>query len=179
MEIKTIKVGYLETNCYILSKDNEVIIIDPGAEEDKIIDNINGEVIGIIVTHYHHDHIGALDILSKKYKVFVYDIFNLSEGINKIGNFSFEVIKTPGHKDDLISIYFKSDKAMFVGDFIFEDNIGRCDLEGGNFDEMLNSIDKIKAYDDDITIYSGHGSKTNLGYEKKCNYYFNQERKTR
>ena len=63
---------------------------------------------------------------------------------------------------------------MFCGDFIFKDSIGRCDLPGGNITEMLNSINKIKEYPKDTTIYSGHGAKTTLGYEINNNPYFKE-----
>ena len=175
MHIENIEVGYLRCNCYILSINNEVLIIDPGDEADRIIKLIgNRKVVGIIITHYHFDHIGALDILKEKYQTKVYDINNLTEGINKIGKFIFEVIYTPGHKEDLITIYFKKDKCMFCGDFIFKDSIGRCDLSGGNIIEMLKSINKIKEYPKDITIYPGHGTKTTLGYEINNNPYFKE-----
>ena len=62
---------------------------------------------------------------------------------------------------------------MFTGDFLFKDNIGRCDLPTGNVAKMKESINKIKKYSDNIKIYPGHGEETNLGYEKKNNYYFN------
>ena len=75
---------------------------------------------------------------------------------------------------DSICFYFYKDKVMFVGDFIFKDSIGRCDLEGGNISLMKESIEKIKKYDDDITIYPGHGEFTTLGREKLENYYFNK-----
>ena len=74
---------------------------------------------------------------------------------------------------DSVSFYFYDDKAMFVGDFVFLDSIGRCDLDGGNFSLMRESINKIKTYSNDIMLYPGHGSKTLLGYEKENNYYFN------
>ena len=60
---------------------------------------------------------------------------------------------------------------MFTGDFLFYLSVGRTDLEYGNNDEMLKSIEKIKKYNDDITIYPGHSSKTTLGFEKKYNEY--------
>ena len=90
-----------------------------------------------------------------------------------IGPFKFNVIINSGHTTDSISFYFREEKVMFVGDFIFLDSIGRCDLEGGNFSSMRESIKKIKAYADDIVIFPGHGDKTTLGYEKENNYYFN------
>lgn len=173
MNIEIVKVGKLECNCYLLEKNNKILIIDPGDDSNKIIKKINNrEVIGIIITHYHFDHIGALNDITDKYKVNVYDINNMNEGLFKIDNFVFEVIYTPGHKDDCISIYFNEDKIMFVGDFIFKDSIGRVDLPSGNLKKMINSINKIKKYNKDIIIYPGHGNITVLGYEIENNIYF-------
>ena len=173
MNIDVIKVGRLRCNCYILDIDNNVLIIDPGDEFNKIDKVIDGRnVIGIIITHHHFDHVGAVDDILKKYKTVVYDRNNLKEGINKIDKFIFEVIYTPGHKEDLITLYFKKEKVMFCGDFIFKDSIGRCDLEGSNVSDMEKSIDKIKKYDRDTIIYPGHGKETSLGYEIDNNVYF-------
>ena len=55
---------------------------------------------------------------------------------------------------------------MFCGDFLFKDTFGRTDL-GGNNEDMIKSLELINRYDDDITLYPGHGSKTTLGLEKK------------
>ena len=174
MNIERIIVGDLQTNCYIIEKDNKVLVIDPGDEFLKIKKQINNrEVLGVIITHYHYDHIGALDLIINEYKVKVYDNNNLDEGINKIGPFTFEMLKTPGHKEDLISIYFKEEKVMFVGDFIFKGTIGRTDLEGSNPDDMQKSIMKIKKYPLDTIIYPGHGVKTTLEYEVLNNPFFN------
>lgn len=160
MKIDRVIVGNLETNCYILSIKNKCIVIDPGDEYDKIKKRIgNKEVIGVIITHYHFDHIGALNNFDKN---LIYDINNLVEKENKISDFNFEVIYTPGHKEDSITIYFKKEKVMFTGDFIFKDGIGRIDLPGGNYKDMLKSLEKIKKYDKDIIVYPGHGDKTIL-----------------
>lgn len=172
MKIEIVKVGSLECNCYLLIKNNKVLVIDPGDEFNKIDEKIgNRRVVGVIITHYHFDHIGALEQFVNKYKVLVYDRNNMNEGMVQIDDFSFEVIYTPGHKEDSITIYFRKDKNMFCGDFIFRDSIGRWDLPGGNLNDMISSIKKIKKYDDDIVIYPGHGEKTNLRYEKNNNMY--------
>lgn len=68
MRIKTIKVGSLQTNCYIIidEKSNEAIIIDPGDDSSNIISEIKGlRIDGIVITHGHPDHFGALDALKK------------------------------------------------------------------------------------------------------------------
>ena len=173
MKIEQISVGYLKCNCYILSLGDNVLVVDPGAEADKIIALIGSrKVVGIIITHHHNDHDGGVDALMDKYHTEVYDRYTLSEGENKIAHFTFDVIYTPGHKEDLITIYFKENRCMFCGDFIFRDSIGRCDLAGGNERAMFSSIAKIKKYARDITIYPGHGPSTTLGYEINNNPYF-------
>ena len=60
MNIKRIEVGYLKTNCYIIENNGECLVIDPGDEFDKIKNNISKNVVGVIITHNHFDHVGAV-----------------------------------------------------------------------------------------------------------------------
>lgn len=167
MQIKNVKVGELETNVYIIYEDGESILIDPGDEFEKILPLVDkSKTVGIIVTHHHFDHVGALDEIAKATKAKVYDFANLKEGKNEIGKFEFEVIFTPGHKEDSISIYFEKEKILFSGDFIFEGTIGRWDFPGGDMNEMKKSIQKILKYPLDVKVYPGHGDSTSLGREK-------------
>lgn len=163
MKLDRVVVGPLETNCYILSIDDKCLVIDPGDEYLKIKNVIGDkEVVGVIITHYHFDHIGALNYFDKN---LILDKNNLEEKEYNISGFNFEVIYTPGHKEDLITIYFKKEKIMFTGDFIFKGTIGRTDLDGGNTLDMINSLNKMKKYDKDIVIYPGHGTETVVGNE--------------
>lgn len=174
MNVETILVGNF-TNCYLVIKNNSCLIIDPGFESNKIISkitNLNYEVKAILITHNHPDHIGALKELKNYYKVESYDYHNLEEKEYNLFDFNFEVIYTPGHTNDSITFYFKEIKAMFVGDFIFLEDIGRCDLPTGDFSTMLKSINKIKLYDVKTTLYPGHEEKTTLEHEIKYNQYF-------
>ena len=158
MEINKVVVGDYETNCYVISIDNDVLIIDPGDEYEKIIDLVNGRnILGILITHSHFDHVGAL----KYFNNVVYDYNNLSEKSYTIGNFNFDVIYTPGHTKDSICFYFKKDNVMFTGDFIFKGAIGRIDL-GGDKVDMFKSLNKISKYDKSIKLYPGHGDYTYL-----------------
>ena len=173
MKISKITVGELQTNCYLLEKESESLLIDPGDESSKIKDFIKDKnLIGILITHKHFDHIGALEDIATYYNIPIYDNSNLKEGANHISTFTLEVIKTYGHTMDSLSYYFKDDKVMFTGDFLFEGTIGRCDFEESDYREMLSSIRKMKEYDNDIIIYPGHGPKTTLGLEKASNIYF-------
>ena len=166
MKIKRIIVGELEENCYIVEKNNKCIIIDPGDEVNKIIENITCEVVGILITHYHFDHIGALDELKEKY--------NIKENNYHILGFNFEVIDTPGHTSDSKTYYFKKDNIMFVGDFLFKNGIGRMDLPTGNENDMINSLEKIYKYPLNTIIYPGHGDSSTLEAEKANNLFFLQ-----
>lgn len=173
MQIEKVITGTLEENCYILIKNNTCIVIDPGSDYLKIKQKIgDNRVLGVLITHSHFDHVGALRYFLTKKSVKIFKKSNILEQEYKIGDFLFNCIYTPGHSDDSISFYFKEDNCMFVGDFIFKDSIGRCDLPSGNCNEMNKSIEKIKIYDDNIKIYSGHYEETTLGYEKNNNIYF-------
>ena len=144
LEIRRIEVGDLACNCYVILKNDKALVIDPGDDYDLIKNELLGkDVLGILITHHHFDHVGALNALLNEYKVDVFDKDNLKE-------------------EDVKEVVTR-----------VKDSIGRCDLPTGDFRVMLNSIEKIKKYDDDIVIYPGHGEKSTLGYEKTNNEYFN------
>ena len=158
MNIEKIEVGYLNTNCYILSIDNECIVIDPGGDFSKIKKTIGTKnVVGVLITHFHQDHIEALEEVLSYYET----------DLNKVNSnkFKFEMIETPGHTNDSRTYYFKEINTMFTGDFIFNSSIGRTDLGGSNQD-MKESLEMIKKYPDETIIYPGHGPSTTLGQEK-------------
>lgn len=183
MEVNKIVVGNYSENCYLIKKNGIGLIVDPGDEIDKIMDMIGGtKIVGILITHAHFDHIGALEELEKKIDVPIYyhninnelnykKLVNLEEKEYKINNFNFKVIYTPGHRNDCVTFYFYENEIMFTGDFLFYLSVGRTDLEYGDFNDMIKSIKLIKTYNDNIKIYPGHSSSTTLGFEKKYNEY--------
>lgn len=171
MEVSIVTVGELETNCYLLDIDNEVLIVDPGAEYQKIKLALYGrKVLGILITHFHSDHIGAL----KEFKdIPVYSFSNLEEKEYHIGKFNFEVMFNPGHTKDSVSYYFKEFNALFCGDFIFYHSVGRWDLATGNLDDLIKSVKKVRKLPEYTIIYPGHGRKTTMEEENKNNGFFN------
>lgn len=164
MNIKTVVVGDLETNCYILEYSDECLVIDPGDEFIKIKNSIDKKVVGVLLTHKHFDHIGALKEMVDYYNISVYDRNNLKEGNCSIGLFDFAVNYNFGHTMDSISFIF--DNIMFSGDFIFKGCIGRTDL-GGDFGMMQDSIRKILKSEHNYKIYPGHGDVTTLDEERE------------
>ncbi len=169
MIIKKIKVGYIRTNCYIIIENKDALIIDPGAEYEKIKEETkNLNIVGILVTHYHFDHVGALSNFKKTQ---IYDYKKTNQKI-KNKNFEFEIIETKGHTNDSVSFYFEKENKMFVGDFIFQNTIGRTDLETSNHNDIIENIKKIKKYPENTEIYPGHGNNTILKEEIKNNPFF-------
>ena len=170
LKVKKIITGDLEENCYIIENKKYCLIVDPGDDFPIIDKEIVKPVAGVLITHRHQDHIGALESVIEKYKCQLFDYFSTDEEEYKVRDFFFSVIHTPGHTSDSICFYFFNDKIMFTGDFLFKDSIGRCDL-GGNEVDMLKSINKIKQFDEDIKIYPGHGDDSTLKREFKYNIY--------
>ncbi|MEG1310170.1 MAG: MBL fold metallo-hydrolase, partial [Bacilli bacterium] len=169
MKLETLVLGSLDNNCYILTKDKFALVIDPSCEVNKILKAIGKkELLGILVTHHHQDHIGALQELIENTKA---EVYNFDAGYQHIGPFNFEVIETKGHTEDSKTFYFKDENFMFTGDFLFKESIGRTDFMGGSMKEMLKSIELIKKYDDCL-VYPGHGPSTTLEYEKQNNGFF-------
>lgn len=158
MEIKKIVTGMLRENCYIVTKNGSTIVIDPGDDFALIKEAIKDKAVkGILITHHHFDHVGALKDLEKYLKI---------EASSYVDGFDLEVIKTPGHTKDSVSYYFKDDNCIFTGDFLFKGTVGRMDLPGGSVLDMEESLNKVRDYPDDIAIYPGHGEPTTLGVEK-------------
>lgn len=198
LEIKRIVCGALATNTYILSIGNDVIIIDPACKIDKLGDYlINKNVLAVLLTHGHFDHIKTVDSLYNKYKMPIYihkddeylikdknqsTNFGLSEviyvsspckyyeeGILNIGQFSFEVIFTKGHTKG--SVCLRIEDNLFTGDTLFRLSVGRTDLEGGSVSELKKSLEILKKFDKNLIIYPGHDEQTSLEFEKINNIF--------
>ncbi len=172
MEIEKIVTGLLDENCYVLKKDGTCLIVDPGDDYLNIKEVVgDNKVLAVLLTHSHFDHIGALRNFLTKRSVKIFKKSSVEEKDYQIGNFHFQAIYTPGHSSDSISFYFEEDKAMFVGDFVFKESVGRCDLPSGSESDMKSSLSKLKTYPKDITLYPGHGDVTTLAYEEEHNQF--------
>ncbi|OOB80258.1 MAG: hypothetical protein BEN19_05900 [Epulopiscium sp. Nuni2H_MBin003] len=156
----------------------------------------------ILITHAHFDHIGAVEAIKEQTgaeiiahrngkKTLLDPNFNLScmtqtpisfeadryvddkEMINlESMGLTFEVIFVPGHTMDGVAYYSKQLSAVFVGDIIFKNGVGRSDLPGGNAQQLIAGIqDKICTLPTETTIYPGHGFTTNVADEIQNNPY--------
>lgn len=206
MIFEALEVGIYGANCYIVGseKTKEAAIIDPGAEFNKIDKKLNELGLApkmVILTHYHGDHIGAVEEFVEKYGTKVYIHKEDAEALNNssmnfsksmfgkgisikadaeledgdiinLGDLKFEIIHTPGHTRGGICI--RVGNIMMTGDTLFNNSIGRTDFPGGSFDEIIKSIkEKIFKYDEDTVIYPGHMSPSTIKKERKYNPFVN------
>ena len=173
MDIKRIVTGYLDENCYLLIKNKTCLVVDPGDDYPKIKEEIgDNKVLGILITHSHADHIGALRNFLTKRNIKIFKKSNLEDMKKyRVGDFEFQGLLIPGHSKDSVAFYFEDGKALFVGDCIFKESIGRTDLPGGDDSEMKQSLKKLLEFDDDTTLYTGHYDITTIEYEKENNPY--------
>ena len=87
-----------------------------------------------------------------------------------VGKLKFKVLHCPGHTPGHVVFAQETLRKVFAGDCLFSGSIGRTDLPGGNYEQLINSInDKILTLGDDFTVYTGHGEETNIGREKATN----------
>lgn len=154
-------------NTWKISVNSEVVLIDTGTGSDcwERISQLN-KVNKVVVTHSHYDHIGHLERIVEKYgsEVYAFKPENLTADAEKLdeenqielAGKNFQVFHTPGHKDDSICLYNGDEKVLFTGDLIFPDgSFGRTDLEEGDRDQLIDSIEKIADLDVE-SFYPGH-----------------------
>ena len=187
MIIKMFTFGMYLTNCYVVGceETKEAIVIDPGFDRDreaeevlKFIEQNDLHVKYIINTHGHADHTagngiikkatGALILIHEKDAILPADRRLRDGDVIQMGRFKLVVLHTPGHSKGGISLL--GDKVVFTGDTLFAGSIGRTDLPGGSFEEIMRSIKtKLVTLPDSFKAYPGHGPPTTIGEEKKHN----------
>ena len=164
----------------------------------KAIAEHNLKPVKLICTHGHFDHVMGNSFACKTYNIntFVHknDLENVVNATSHslyfnvdivqpptpcdfvadgdeitFGNSSLKVIFTPGHTRGGICLYSEPDKLLFSGDTLFKDSIGRTDLPGGDYNVLIDSLQKLMYLPDDTRVYCGHGEETTIGYEKNAN----------
>jgi hydroxyacylglutathione hydrolase len=164
----------------------------------KVIEKNAAGLKAVLLTHAHVDHIMGLQRVLDYYEVPVYlshadlhlwenympqaALFGIQAqpfmftphdyplGRIEIGKIVFDVIHTPGHSPDHVSLYAPVDGVLIAGDVLFRESIGRTDLYKGDFEELERSIrEKLYVLPDMTRVLPGHGPETSLGHEKKYN----------
>ena len=195
LNIHTIPLGLLQTNCYILRKDDSpaCVVIDPGQQPQPLLAYLQETgltVEAILLTHGHFDHVGGVRTLVAETDAPVYlneaDLTlpprmtdgplyytdTIKEGSHlELAGIAFDVISTPGHTPG--SVCFLTEDCLFSGDTLFACGCGRTDFPGGSSRDMLQSLQRLAAISQDLRVFPGHGESTTLAREKQYNPYMN------
>ncbi|SCJ64113.1 hydroxyacylglutathione hydrolase [Anaerotruncus sp. 2789STDY5834896] len=185
----------------VFDDQKQGVLIDPGANATFILNAIQEQGVTlhyILLTHGHFDHVGALEEVRRatgapvaihqddayrlpqvdkegaRFGVYTApqqpaDLLLKDEQTLEAGDLQLRILHTPGHTEGGITIL--CGQAMFTGDTLFCDGVGRTDLPGGDELELHNSLVRIASFCDNYAVYPGHGDVTNLDREKEANPY--------
>src|SRR3954465_8004065 len=204
MDVRMFTVGPVAENSYLFRRDDSdrALIVDPGDEADKLlgaIDSLGVELDGILLTHTHFDHVGAVAPVAEATgaEVWVpeierrvladinsyvpwpdfgpfesYEAEHTLKGGEKLqmAGFDIDVLFTPGHSPGHVTFSIPDEQAIFSGDVLFQGSVGRVDLPGGDWDTLLASIrGLVETLPAETTVYPGHMGVTSLGAERATN----------
>lgn len=192
MDIITLPVGSLETNCYIVSlpERNDCLVIDPGADAERIRAAASGkEIAAILLTHGHYDHTGALNdfhapvymhpadeimltdhqwSVTPTYEPFVprtaQPNFVMESSQLTLAGMDITVLHTPGHTPG--SVCYQIKNALFTGDTLFHRGYGRTDMIGGDFRALVSSLRRLYRLPGETPFYPGHGEASTIAKER-------------
>jgi len=196
MDLNTLALGPLKANCYILccEETNQALVIDPGADEPALLEAVEGyEVPTIIATHGHWDHVSGVPYLqSHKHSKFYIHHAELdclrkwagerdlsikssdfvTEGdIVKVGNIRLRVLHMPGHSPGHLVLMEENERWLFTGDLLLRGGTGGANVEGGNPELFVQSIDRLRDLEGDWKIFPGHFESSTMAWEREHNPY--------
>ena len=201
MILKTFIEPPIDNNNYLIidEKSKEAALVDCSAVDGDIIEELDragAKLKYILLTHGHFDHIAGIrpnsDVKVVMHKADLgwlektnqylpmfgmpqmtipkIDIYVQDGDILKLGDLEIKVIHTPGHTQG--GVCYLVDGKLFSGDTIFREAVGRCDLEGGDFDQIVESIEnKIFTLPPETLLYPGHGRMSSVEWEKEHNRF--------
>ena len=198
MNIKTMQVGPLGTNCYLLEDEHTraAAVIDPGGDGARIEAQLRAdgaELKRILLTHSHFDHTGGVAELHAAHPdvpVFLHpadasrlgsDVFPpigaptvpYGDGdVVKLGDLDIQVLHTPGHTPGGVCLLVGD--ALFTGDTLFRGSMGRTDFEGGSYEDIMASLARLARLPGDRAVLPGHMDASTLERERRTNYYLHE-----
>lgn len=200
MDIKTLQVGPIGTNCYLLCDETEKLcaVIDPGGDAGRVaaaVQDSGCAPCAILLTHGHYDHTGAVAELAEKWPnvpvylnhrdqcgedAYLRQLFppvpcakDYGEGDTiQVGSLTLKVLATPGHSEG--SVTLRCGDVLFCGDTLFAGSCGRTDFPGGSVKKMMESLKRLGGLEGDLMVYPGHMEDSTLDRERSWNPYLRQ-----
>jgi glyoxylase-like metal-dependent hydrolase (beta-lactamase superfamily II) len=197
-------VGMIQENCFLFRREGSerALMVDPGDEAPKLlaaIDELGLSLDGILLTHTHFDHVGAVAPVAKATGAEVW-VPELEKGVLadidsyvpwpefgpfeswdaehtvsggerlELAGMEIDVLFTPGHSPGHVTYSIAAEQAVFSGDVLFQSSVGRTDLPGGDWPTLLESIRTlVDTLPGETTVYPGHMGITTLGAERAGN----------
>jgi glyoxylase-like metal-dependent hydrolase (beta-lactamase superfamily II) len=196
MKITQVVLGPVESNCYILccEKTNQALIIDPGEAEPALFEAVAGyDIPKIVATHGHWDHVSGVPYLQREFgstlilhyaerecikkwaKIRDLDIklgdFVGEGDIIEVGSVKLKALFMPGHSPGHLVLMEESERWLFTGDLLLKGGTGGANVDDGNSDDFVKSINRLRDLEGDWTIYPGHFDATTMAHERDHNPY--------
>ena len=180
-EIHKVVVGPLDNNVYVLrcTQTGEAVLLDAANEHDRLLDLCRRlGVRSVLETHGHWDHIQAVpELRDAGYQVHVtaedadmlpsYDQLLEDESVVQVGRLRLRTIHTPGHTPGSMCFLLEGAPVLFSGDTLFPGGPGATKFPGGDFEAIIESIDrKLFTLDPTTEVLPGHGDPTTIGNER-------------
>jgi hydroxyacylglutathione hydrolase len=183
IEQVTLSMNGFEVNSYVVYAPDGDIVVDAGAEPEKILATTRNPVAAILITHGHRDHVNALEDVRRETGAPVYMHPEDAGGAGVRGYKPLQggesmtlagqrlyVIHTPGHSPG--SVTFVVGKDQIVGDLVLPGSVGRTDIPGASWEQIEVSLRKVMSYwEDETRLYTGHGPVLFAMEELKTNPY--------
>lgn len=161
--------GGFEVNAYVIHAPEGDLVVDAGAEPEKILAAVRQPVAAILMTHGHADHVGALEDVRRETGAPVYMHPTDAEGANVrdyepledgedlvMAGETIRVLHTPGHSPGSVTFVIGADQV--VGDLVLPGSVGRTDISGASWEEIEVSIRKVMPlWEDSTRLFAGHG----------------------
>lgn len=172
-----------DVNAYVVHAPEGDIIVDAGAEPEKILGRVRGPVAAVLITHGHADHVGALDDILRttaaplyihpddagNTNVQVYEPLQDGEDLVIAGE-SIHVLYTPGHSPGSVTFVIGEDQ--IVGDLVLPGSVGRTDISGASWEDIEVSLRKVMPlWTENTRLYAGHGPVLSASEELAKNPY--------